>query len=109
MISFSEIIMVTFQADLRSSRYCFLKVSIKRSHLLIPVSYFNELLRRMFTPPGPGCSKLTTSLVNFSLKFQMLISEICHHFLLKKCEAFALQKLLLFFQQEISVYLVIKS
>ena len=24
--------------------------------------------------PGPGCSKLTTSLVNVSLKFQMLIS-----------------------------------
>ena len=26
--------------------------------------------------PGPGCSKLTTSLVNASLKFQMLISQI---------------------------------
>ena len=26
---------------------------------------------------GPGCSKLTTSLVNVSLKFRMLISEIC--------------------------------
>ena len=24
--------------------------------------------------PGPGCSKLTTSLVNVSLKFQTLIS-----------------------------------
>ena len=36
--------------------------------------------------PGPGCSKLTTSLVNVSLKFQTLISEICHYFLLKKCE-----------------------
>ena len=35
---------------------------------------------------GPGCSKLTMSLVNVSLKFQMLISEICQHFLLKKCE-----------------------
>ena len=35
---------------------------------------------------GPGCSKLTTSLVNVSLKFQMLISEVCHYFLLKKCE-----------------------
>ena len=30
-----------------------------------------------FTNPGPGCSKLTTSLVNVSLTFQMLISEIC--------------------------------
>ena len=53
---------------------------------------------------GPGCSKLTTSLVNVSLKFQTLISEICQYFLLKKCE-----KLLSFFQQKISVYLVIKS
>ena len=35
---------------------------------------------------GPGCSKLTTSLVNASLKFQTLISEICQYFLLKKCE-----------------------
>ena len=33
---------------------------------------------------GPGCSKLTTSLVNVSLKFQMLVSEICQYFLLKK-------------------------
>ena len=36
--------------------------------------------------PGPGCSKLTTSLVNISLKFQMLISEMHKYFLLKKCE-----------------------
>ena len=35
---------------------------------------------------GPGCSKLTTSLVNDSLKFQTLISQICQYFLLKKCE-----------------------
>ena len=27
--------------------------------------------------PGPGCSKLTTSLNVVSLKFQTLISEIC--------------------------------
>ena len=36
--------------------------------------------------PGPSCSKLTTSLVNVSLKFQTLISQICQYFLLKKCE-----------------------
>ena len=35
---------------------------------------------------GPGCSKLTTSLVNVSLKFQPLISEIFQYFLLKKSE-----------------------
>ena len=33
---------------------------------------------------GPGCSKLTTSLVNETLKFQMLISQICQYCLLKK-------------------------
>ena len=30
--------------------------------------------------PGPGCSKLTTSLVNVSLKFQTLIAEIIQYF-----------------------------
>ena len=29
---------------------------------------------------GPGCSKLTTSLVNETLKFQTLISQICQYF-----------------------------
>ena len=59
--------------------------------------------------PGSGCSKLTMWLVNISIKFQSLISEICQHFLLKKMrEAFAMQKLLSHFQQKISVVLVIK-
>ena len=35
---------------------------------------------------GPSCSKLTMSLVNVSLKFQMQISEIRQYFLLKTCE-----------------------
>ena len=35
---------------------------------------------------GASCSKLTTSLVNDSLKFQTLTSQICQYFLLKKCE-----------------------
>ena len=39
-----------------------------------------------FSFSGPGCSKLMAWLVNVSLKFQMLISEIRHYFLLKKCE-----------------------
>ena len=38
------------------------------------------------TSPGPSCSKLTTSLVNVSLKFQTLILQIHCYFLLKKCE-----------------------
>ena len=54
---------------------------------------------------GPSCSKLTTSLVNVSLKFQTLISQIRQYFLMKKCEKL---KLLSFLQQKISVYLVIK-
>ena len=51
---------------------------------------------------GLNCSKLTTSLVNVSIKFQTLIFEISQYFLLKKCEK-------IFFQQKISVCLVIKS
>ena len=35
---------------------------------------------------GPSCSKLTTLLVNVSLKFQTLILQIHCYFLLKKCE-----------------------
>ena len=38
-----------------------------------------------FYSSGPDCSKLRTSLVNVSLKFQML-TEIYHYFLLKTCE-----------------------
>ena len=45
---------------------------------------------------GLACSKLT-----MSLKFQMLISEMCQYFFVEKmCEAFAVQKLLSFFQQK---------
>ena len=34
---------------------------------------------------GPSCSKLTTSLVNYSLKFSSSDMQICWNFLLKKC------------------------
>ena len=38
--------------------------------------------------PGPGCSKLLTLLLNVSLKFQTLISEIHQYFFVEKlCEA----------------------
>ena len=40
---------------------------------------FNETLTNdvvSFEQPGPGCSKLTMSLVNVSLKFQTLFSQI---------------------------------
>ena len=33
---------------------------------------------------GPGCSKLTTSLVNVPLNFQTLISQICQYFFVEK-------------------------
>ena len=39
------------------------------------------------TKSGPGCSKLTMSLVNVSLNFQKLFSQICQYFLLKRCIA----------------------
>ena len=35
---------------------------------------------------GPGCSKLTTSLVNVSLNFQKLISQNMPIFFAEKCE-----------------------
>ena len=38
------------------------------------------------THPGPTCSKLTTSLLNDSLKFTLSDTQICWNFLLKKCE-----------------------
>ena len=50
---------------------------------------FSRSVRTLFNGgriSGPGCSKLTTSLVNVSLNFQKLISQICQYFLLKKCE-----------------------
>ena len=61
---------------------------------------------------GPGCSKLTTSLVNVSLRFQTLNVKYLKYaniFFEKMGEAFAVQKLLSFFQQKMSVYLVKKS
>ena len=49
--------------------------------------------------PEPGCSKLTTSLVNVSLKFQRLISNVRQYFLLKKSEK--MQKLLSLFNKNV--------
>ena len=47
--------------------------------------------------PRAGCSKLTTSLVNVSLNFQKLISQICQDFLLKKERSFCIAKASLIF------------
>ena len=60
-----------------------------------------RLLGKYKESSGPGCSKLTTSLVNVSLKFQTLISQICQYFFVEKMrEAFAVLLLLSFFQQK---------
>ena len=45
-----------------------------------------ERLCHLRKQTGAGCSKLTTSLVNMSLKFQTLIFQICQYFSLEKCE-----------------------
>ena len=57
--------------------------SIRGGGLYKPKAFAQVLKFKLYTS-GPGCSKLTTSLVNVSLKFQMLISQICQYFLLKK-------------------------
>ena len=64
----------------------------------------------MHQRPGPGCSKLTTALVNVSLN---LISEVNFtnmpiFFVEKNVRSFAV-KLLSFFQHKISVYWAIKA
>ena len=46
---------------------------------------------------GPGCSKLTMSLVNVSLKFQKLISQICQYFCCKNVGSFCSAKASLIF------------
>ena len=62
----------------------------------------------LITTSGPGCSKQMTSLVNVSLKLQILILNTCSLFFVEKmCDALS-QKLLSFFQQNLSVFLVIK-
>ena len=58
--------------------------------------------------PGASCSKLTTSLVNVSLKFQTLILQIHCHFLLKKCEnPLHCKGFSHFFKKKITVYLLL--
>ena len=54
--------------------------------------------------PGTGCSKLTTSFVNVSLKFQKLVSQIRQYFLLKKVE----KLLSFFFQQYVKPTMLLK-
>ena len=60
------------------------------------------------TTTGPSCSKLTMSLVNDSLKFQMAVLQIQLLFFVEKMsESSAVQRILTFFQQKIIVYLLL--
>ena len=55
--------------------------------------------------PEPVCSKLTTPLVNVSLKFEMLIPELRHYFLSKNVRSFCNAKAsLIFSTKNISVF-----
>ena len=62
----------------------YLKLSFTHAHHLIWSSCSKKI-------SGPGCSKLTTSLINVSLEFQVPISEQCR-FLLILCEKIQQQK-----------------
>ena len=70
---------------------------------------YHKRLHEKHQRSGPGCSKLTMSLVYVSFKYQRFLLQIWQYFLLKNVRSFAVQKLLAFFQQKISVFLVIKS
>ena len=63
----------------------------------------------LFCCRGPCCSKLTTSLVNDSLKFTSSDTQpiTLKFFAEKMWVAFALEKLLTFFQQKISEYCIL--
>ena len=80
-------------------------------YTLLSLSY-NSLLHYLLMclqMPGPSCSKLTMSLINDSLKFTSSDMQIFWIFFAEKMwVAFAVQKLLTFFQQKISEYCILK-
>ena len=53
---------------------------------------------------GPSCSKLTTLLVNVSLKFQMYLSEICQYFCWQNVRSFCCKSVSHFFSTNNSVF-----
>ena len=74
-------------------------------------NFINPCLATLLSKQLRRCSKLTTSLVNVSLNFQKLISQICQYFLLKKVRSFCIAKAsLIFFNKNFSVlgYKVVK-
>ena len=75
--------------------------------IVIPwfVCLYEEIIQKwIISSTGSGCSKLTTSLVNVSLKFQMLISQIHWYFLLKKCKKLLQWASHIFSTKNISVF-----
>ena len=52
----------------------------------LPTTVFRRIASDLVKQAGTSCSKLTMSLVNDSLKFQIAILQIQCYFLLKKCE-----------------------
>ena len=71
--------------------------------IMLHKNHFN-IKEKHYLNSGPDCLKLTTSLINVSLKFQTLISQIYQYFLLKNVSA----KASFIFSTKISVYLVRK-
>ena len=90
------------------------KVAVPNSWLAMqPALCFWGKVLKIFQPSniwikpltGTGCSKLTTSLVNVSLKFQTLISEICQYFCWKNVWSFCSAKAsLIFSTKNISIF-----
>ena len=68
------------------------KVFSEKNLRKLPGTNSHELLSERANTSGPGCSKLTTLLVNVLLKFQTLISQICQYFLLKNVRSFCIAK-----------------
>ena len=64
-----------------SYNMCEGRYSIQPAHLCNLIGIFPFLTQSVkYKQSGPGCSKLTTLLVNVSLKFQTLISELRQYF-----------------------------
>ena len=73
-----------------------------------PLMWMLPLYLHVNQKSGPSCSKLTMSLLNDSLKFTSSDAQICWNFFAEKMwVAFAMQKLLTFFQQKISEYCIL--
>ena len=64
----------------------------------------------MLNMPAASYSKLMVSLVNDLLKFQMAILQIYFYFFAeKKVRILCIAKVFIFFQQKVTVYLLLKS